>query len=379
MDDGTESFLSKQLYPDLKSWIVSLGRKLKNPVRRAQAEIFHTPDSLLESLKSGEVRDGDLVTLECKPAHFGPFLRDHFLSPVIGNKTDQRLGPPLQHAHPALGILAQTTSHLQPVGLYPPVGEGIHQACLYPSDAQACGFLGMIPGVNNVVTYIPALLPSRHTPYAGMPCNLTGVMRLVDAEILTDFGITPEDYEELRQSGEVWFLDATIDASECNPLNEGVTTELWGGLYASGHLEISEGELSVERLIEGFEDAFSNQGFDPNLTQNKVKREEIVIFDKGIRSVIDWKSAIFSVHMDAELCIDFKDYRRKFDSFTKTLLDNISTICMENSVKLENESDLDFTYTDSTDAFSVLRSLSANEIQDPLAISIRDWHRSRGA
>ena len=355
MNKEVGQFLANQLYPDLKSWIVSLGRKLRNPIARARAETFESPKTLLGALKTGQVRDGDLITLECKPAQFGPFLRNHFLSPFVGRRTDMRLGPPLSHENPILGIMAQTTSHLQPVGLYPPVRDGVHQACLYPSDAKACGFLGLMPGLNGLVEYIPSLLASRHIPYCGTPCNLTGVVRLVDAQVMTEFGVSPEDYEETRQSGNIWFIDATADESECVPLDDALTTELWGGLYASGHLEIANGSVQYDQLVDSFVDAFKNQNFDPEVTQNRAGRQEIMIYAKGIRALLDTKAPVYSIHMDAELAITFGKYRNKFDSICSDFVDNINTICKEESVDLKNEMDLDFSYTDASDAFTVLQ------------------------
>ena len=95
MDKETSKFLAQQLYPDLKSWLSSIGSKLSGPIRKARAEIFRSPTHLLNSLKAGSIKDGELVTLECKPSLFGPFLRTHFLSPFVGFKPDMRLGPPL--------------------------------------------------------------------------------------------------------------------------------------------------------------------------------------------------------------------------------------------------------------------------------------------
>jgi hypothetical protein len=48
------------------------------------------------------------------------------------------------------------------------------------------------------------------------------------------------------------------------------------------------------------------------------------------------------------------------------------------STEIKNPYDLDFTYTDSDKAFTVLKSSSADEISDPIGMAIRDWHRKRG-
>jgi hypothetical protein len=236
-----------------------------------------------------------------------------------------------------------------------------------------------MPGLNELVEHTPTLLASRHVPYCGMPCNLTGVVRLVDAQVMTEFGVSPEDYEETRQSGNIWFIDATTDESKCVPLDDAVTTELWGGLYASGHFEITSGSVGYDRLVEGFVDAIKNQDFDPDVIQNQAGRQEIMIYAKGIRALLDTKAPLYSIHMDAELAIDFGKYRNKFDSISQNILSNISSICKEESVDLKNDLDLDFSYTDASDAFTVLQSMGADYMENPLAVAIRDWHRKRGA
>jgi hypothetical protein len=81
--------------------------------------------------------------------------------------------------------------------------------------------------------------------------------------------------------------------------------------------------------------------------------------------------------MDAELALDYKEYRSRFDMICKHTLQNLAVVCESESVELRNLADLDFSYSDSTSAFSVLESLGAEAIHDPLIVAIRDWHRKR--
>lgn len=371
--------LTRQLHADVKAWLSAAAKWVSKKYGKIAKQTYTSPSELLQALKTNLIKDGDRVTLECKPALYGPFLRDHFLSPIIGNHTRMRLGPPLQHPNPIFGIMAQVTSQLTPVGLYPPIGEGVSQAVLYPADATACGFQSIIPvfGINELVQYIPALLSSRHTPFCNMPCHVTGNIRLLDSANLAEAGFKPEIHEDLRQAGTVWFLDATDDDSECNPLGDAVTTELWGGLYASGHLEIASGSLQVDRMLEGLREAIITGGYKPRVDQNLAGRKEIMIFAEGFRILMDSQAPYFSLHMDADLGLDFKGSREKFDRVSISALENIKFICADDSVELINPLDFDFSYTDCAKSYSVMTSNGAENIKDPLTIAVRDWHRKR--
>jgi hypothetical protein len=180
--------LVRQIYPDAKAWLTSIGRWIKKTHRNITTEIFQSPGTLLDALNKNLIKDGDRVTIECKPSLFGPFLRSHFLSPIIGNHTGLRLGPPLQAPNPIMGMMAHITSQLTPVGLYPSIDENTNQACLYPVDTPAMGFTGLLPGVNDLVKYLPALLAPRHTAFCNMGCNITGTIRMVSAHQLEQSG-----------------------------------------------------------------------------------------------------------------------------------------------------------------------------------------------
>lgn len=378
MDENTGKFLAQQLYPDLKNWIPALYRRLKTPLDKLRAPIFSSPSDLLNALKSNQIKPDGWVTLECKPSMFGPFLRNHFITPFIGHHTNMRLGPPLVAENPVMAIMGQATSHLKPVGMYPPIDDDLYQICLYPSDAAVCGMIGLIPGVNDLVEHLPAISNGKNLSFCGMSCNVRGVVRQIDPKLLTDIGISIEQYEELRQSGDIWFLDLSVEESEVEPHGEAITTEMWGGLYASGHIEIRDGELKVDPLIEGMVESMKKAGFEPHVIQNQAKRKEITVYAQGIRAVIDIQSPIYSIHMDSEIALQYKNNKQKFDTVCKGYLDVINQVAGNCSVDVANPGDLDFSYTNSEKAYSVLKSLGADYIADPVGIAIRDWHRKRG-
>ena len=377
MDKNTASFLAQQLYPDLKNWLASLAKFMRTPVKKATAKVFRTPASLLDALKKNEVQPDEWITLECKPSNFGPFLRSHFMSPIIGHHTGMRLGPQIQSAHPYMGIVGQITSHLRPVGIYPAIDDDLYQICLYPSDAVAFGMMGLLPGTNKIIEYIPAVCSSKHLTFSNMPCNVRGIVRQVSPKLLTDIGIPIERWEELRQSGDIWFLDLTDDYAEVNPIGSATTTEIWGGLYASGHIEIANGALQIKPLIDGMADSIKSAGFQPYVTKNEAGRGEFLIYSSGIRAVIDTQAPLYSLHMDAELGLQYAVNKARFDKVTKSFLGIIEEAAKLSSSEVANLHDLDFTYTDSESSYSVLRSVGSELIADPVGVAIRDWHRKR--
>ena len=106
--------------------------------------------------------------------------------------------------------------------------------------------------------------------------------------------------------------------------------------------------------------------------------EYYTLHGKGFRICIDQQLPLFSFQMDADLALEYQQSRNKFDSVCKTALGNIVKTCDDHSVELLNQNDLDFSYTDSTNAYSILKSKGTENISDPLVIAIRDWHRKRG-
>jgi hypothetical protein len=282
MDATTGKFLAEQLYPDLKNWIPSLFRRMKAPLQKLRAPTYRSPSDLLNALKAHQVQADSWVTLECRPSMFGPFLRNHFITPIIGHHTGMRLGPPLVSKNPYMSIMGQVTSHLKPVGIYPPIDDGLYQICLYPSDASVCGMVGLIPGINDLVEYIPAISSGKNLTYCGVSCNVKGIIRQVDPKLLTDVDVPIEKYEEFRQSGHIWFLDLSEEETEIEPCGDADTTEMWGGLYASGHIEIRDGELRVDPLVEGMAELIRKAGFEPDVMQNQARRKEITVYARGI-------------------------------------------------------------------------------------------------
>lgn len=371
--------LTKLVYNDVKHYLVSLGKSIKKPFRKVGIKKFNAPAELRQALQKHEIKDGDWIKIKCIPSPFGPYLRTHFLMPFIGHHTNLRLGPPLLSPNPILGMMAQATSHLIPVGLYPSIDMNTQQACLYPIEGNVCGFIGILPGIRDLVTYTPALLATRHTMVFGVPCWITGIIRYVGASVFGVANLSPEDHEVVRQLGNVWFLDATDDESSCEPLEDAEPVELWGGIYASGHLEIKSGTLPIKSVIDIFSDSMKEAGFEPHVSQNQARRKEIGIYAQGLRALVDSQYPFFSVHMDAELSRDFGGYRTRFDKITDEILKGIQNECVSESVQLVNDFDLDFSYADSTQAYSVMKSLGADSIKDPLAMAIRDWHRTRGS
>ncbi|QRQ14061.1 hypothetical protein [Acinetobacter pittii] len=377
MNESTGNFLSQQLYPDLKSWLITLYKNFKIPFLKSQAKLYKSPNELLNALKSNQLKPNSWVILECKPSMFGTFLRHHLLSPSIGMHSDMRLGPQILSENPIIQIMGNTTSHLQPVGLYPPIDDNLYQLSLYPSDAIACGFIGIIPEINNLVETIPAISNSKNLAFCGMPSHVKGIVRQIDPQLLIDAGFQIEVYEELRQKGEIWFLDIAQDECEIVPLDQAITTEMWGGLYASGHIEF-EGELNLIPLVEGMVESMKALGFEPHVTQNQAAGQEILVFGKGIRATIETKYPTYALHMDSEIGINYKFNKDRFDRLCEDYLKIIVEVGQLTSTEIKNPYDLDFTYTDSAKAYSVLKSAQAEAISDPLAMAVRDWHRKRG-
>lgn len=374
---AANSGIAKELYADLKHWLAKFAALIRKATVRSNADRFSSPEVLFHALKSGTVRDGDRVVLECKPSSFGPFLRGHFLTFMVGMQRGKRLGPVFD-AGP-LTLIANAVSHLTPVGLFPPLEGGVSQVCLYPSTMPVAGMTSMLAEMAPQVPYIPALFLGRFTPYCHMACHVSGTIRLVDSAALASCGVSPEVYEELRQAGGVWVLDATTDDSDCIPISDGVTGEFWGGLYAAGHLELVKGVPDLRAVVEVFSKGISLGDEDVEVVQNQAGRREISICGNGVRASLDTQFPVFSIHMDAELGFGFAEARRRFDSTCTTILSGIRDVCESQLVTLGNPMDLDFSYANSTSAFSVLRSQSADIVSDPVLISIRDWHRQRSS
>lgn len=379
MSEQFQKFLLTSLYQDLKVWVPSLVSKAVTPIKKSNAPAFNSPADLLEALKKNEVQADSWVKLNCKPSTFGPFLRNHFLTPVLGMKTDLRLGPQLAAEDPIIGMIANLTTHLKPVGLYPPISTELSQLCLYPIDTPAAGFVGMFPRTNNMVQFLPAVASPLKLAHAGSASTVTGIVRFVAPEMFEAAGIAIEKWEELRQNGLLWYLDLFSEHMTISPIGDAVVTEFWGGLYASGHIEFDGELLQLRPLLEGMVESVRKDGEEVHAIQNKGGREEWHVFSRGIRAVVDSQAPLYSIHMDAELAIDYSRNRKAFDAVCASFLEAIQEAGRTSSVEISNKNDLDFSYTASSDAIKVLSSISAEAIDDPIGLAVRDWHRLRAA
>ncbi|MFK9655368.1 hypothetical protein ACJEMS_07450 [Escherichia coli] len=376
---GWADFLASQLYPDLKLVIPAICRRLSIPTKKIKAKRFKSPGLLMDGLKSGHVKNNEFVVLECKPLTFGSYLRGHYISPFVGSRSDMRLGPTLTYENDdfnMLAIMAQVSSHLKPVGLFPPIDSKVSQISLLPSDAICYGFISQVPHVNNLISSMSAIVSQDKLSLCGTPSLVTGIVRIVTQSMFVEQGLPIEKYEELRQSGDVWYLDVYSEGTEVKPMLDGVVTEMWGGLYASGHIEM-EGMINGEILINGVMDSFKSAGYEPEFSRNEVGAKDLYVFAKGMRFSIIPSSCIYSLHMDAELAIDYKKSRYTFDSVCNNLLEVILESAKKSEAKILNPNDLDFSYTDSAKSFSILESCSAEKISDPVAKVVRDWHRRK--
>lgn len=316
MDEATKIFTAmaeketELLHNDIKYWIVSKAKNINKIYRKLRIKKYDSLNILIQDIKANKIKNGQRVIVKCKPSLFGPYLRSHFLSAIIGNHTNLRLGPPIVSENPILGMMAQITSHLVPVGMYPSIDESVVQACLYSEDTTTTGFMGLFPGVNEIVITLPALISSKYLQYFHTTCHINGVIRMIDLNTVTESGFKSEEYEELRQKSKTWFFDATDPESECTPVKDENNKELWGGLYASGHIEISDGQLDYKDLLDNFVAAIESENFTVNVDQNQAGRKEFLLYGKGIRMCVDTQYPIYSLHMDANLGTNYSEYKK---------------------------------------------------------------------
>ncbi len=372
------SGLPAMLYADLRAAIVGSVRAVARIVADANREHFPDIESIREAVTTGRMKNGQRITLYCKPSPFGPFLRRHFLSPIIGHRSDLRLGPPLMGTHPLVGMLAQVTSHYMPVGLYPSVGAGVVQASLFASDAATCGMIGLLPFLSGLSPHIPVLLRTEQAKYYGVPCILQGAMRLLDPADYEALGLGAEDYEIHRQQGELWFVDATEETDEWRLPTGDQVQPIWGGLYSQGHLELGAPQkMSPVDLVDVIVASAKRHGFDTLVSQNQAGAKEIGIYGRGFRALVSSHAPVYSLHMDAELTAGYGAARATFDAIVGDVLTGVRDLANAKAAALANPHDLDFTYTNSTSSFRVLRSAEADAIAEPATILVREWHRRR--
>jgi len=206
---------------------------------------------------------------------------------------------------------------------------------------------------------------------------ISGRAEFVDSAVLVEAGFLPEEYEALRQAGRVWFLDSTEECELTEIPIEG-ESELWGALYGQGHLEMDK-PLPVDVVVAALRDAMATEGFEAKIVENKAEAtRDFGLYAEGFRARVSIRAPVYSLHMDVELSREFASSRATFDRVTAQALQSIQRNASAVDVTIGNPGDLDFTYTDSTDLYSVLRSTAAEQLADPLAMTIRDWHRLRG-
>lgn len=382
-DDKNMDYLTKLLYPDIKHLIIKLGKYLSSPIKRELSQVFQSPEELLDALKKNEVKDGDWITLSCIPSMYGPFLRNHILSPFYGSKSTMRKGPRIISAdgNPTAFAL-DLISLLQPVGLYPRIDDNLYQINLYPIQSSVFGFIS--PLGNMTGTNIPAISNSHNLRHQNLDCTVRGIIRMITPELLSNIGLPIEKWDDLRASGDLWFLDLSDNYSSVSPsTEEAITTEMWGGLYANGRLEIQPGSsMKFDSIKDCIFESLQKISPDADITYGRDKNNNITeafIFATGIRARLDAKRPIYSFHMDADLALDSSNSRAKFDNVIKTYLGFVEEAAKNESVEIDNLHDLDFSYTDSEKAYSVLRSGLAENMSNPVGVAIRDWHRLRNA
>ena len=373
--------LAKDLYADLRQAAIASIKLGATVIGREIRPRFNSLDQLQQAIKNREVTDGQLVSVQCKMSRFGPFLRRHFLTFTVGDNTGLRKGPAIGLPNPVLGLFAQISSHWSPVGLLPMPSESVMQVTLLPENAPCLGVVSTIPlpGIGNAVPTMPALIPERFNQLLNCSCTLTGVLRVVPDSALLKMGMTSEQVEVARQQfNDIWLIDATQDAGDCRLFQQpSDNDELWGGLYASGHLEIQDGEAKYNHIIDPIVSAMSNAGLSPKVSQNLAGTKEFMIFAEGCRAVVGTRAPIFSIHMDAELSRNYANSLNTFDKISREATNGIAKCLADNGVTLANPGDLDFSYSDSETALTVLQSKAASRLDSADICAIRDWHRTR--
>lgn len=366
--------LIQAMYQDAKNWIVGLGKHLPILEGGAKLKRFEGPQEFWQAANAGSLSRGDSIAIRCRPSRFGPYLNSHFVSPIVGPNLGMRLGPPLIGPNPMFAIMANATSHLLPVGLSPQVDSGVQQMTLYPPNTTATGFLSILPMARDLVPTVPALVSADILPHAHWEVWLHGRAEFLESTTLVAMGLLEEDYEVIRQAGRIWFVDATNEDAKAELIAEPL--ELWGGLYAAGHLEF-EGELPVQDVVEVFASQAQAAGHEARVVQNQAGAREVSIFSTGLRIQVATDSPFYAFHADTDFVHGFGRSRSAFDSLVSGTLEALKQLCLAKGTELHNPLDLDFTYTDSAKAYSVMRSGSAEAIRDPVALALRDWHRQR--
>lgn len=372
---ATETMV-KELYSDLKAWALSGIKPISKIIDNIKKKRYSNIRDLQNDISNHKIKNGDLVQIDCKFSSFGPFIKPLYVGPLVGVNTQNRLGPPLLHDNPFMGLIAQTTSNLIPVGIYPEISNGISQVRLYPSDSQSCGFFGLFPDIKNLVPSFNALVKSEYLSAAHKSCKLTGRIKCISQSDFVKSGFKLEDFEVLRSMNNIWFLDASNNTeSNCKIVN-GEKTELWGALYSAGHIEF-EGEIPIKPLIDGYLEKLSPYISDLQVVQNQVKNREINIFGKGFRMVQHISYPIYALHYDIDIGTNYSNQKETYEKVLNSVLQNINDVSIKNSTKLINPFDLDFNYSNSEESYKLMESMAAKNIEDPLALAIKRWTKKK--
>lgn len=377
MSDQEQSALALAIYSDLRDFVISNWSRMVAYARRSTARKFATLPELIEALEAGQVPPDTVVRFEGRPVSFGPTIRQPYMAPVVGTHTGQRLGPPIVSHNAALALLGQTLTHWAPVGFFPPPADELVQGYVYPTDAQACGTLSMLP-FGPRIPYLPLLAHKRHLHRFDRASAITGTVRMLGPHDFQELKIDSAKYEVLRKSGNVWFLDLSGDESQALAgKQEDDGAQLWGALYACGHFEF-EKSPNREHLIEAFVNAFSHCGWKVGLIR-EAKSGDTILAGTGVRMAVGGgnRGPVYSLHMDAEMLTGYGEAHVKFQSLIKKLLLAAQEVFDANGTELLNPRDLDFCYVKEAKSFTVMRSNHADRLSHPVAVSIRDWHRRK--
>ncbi|RDC63311.1 hypothetical protein [Adhaeribacter pallidiroseus] len=375
LETATET-ITKELYGDFKKWALSVVGPIQKVINHLKKIRYYNLFDLLSDISNNSIRNGQLVEIECKFSSFGPFLKQLYISPISGSNTLNRLGPTIESDNFVFSLFAQTTTHLTPVGLYPAISNTASQVQLYPSNAEALGFFGPFPGVNNMVPSFNALIKPEFLNDAHKPCKLTGRIRFVNQHNFIQAGFKLEEYEAIRSMNNIWFLDATKDESECS-LIENEVKQLWGGLYSAGHLEI-EGSLPLTTLVDNYINKLGPLVKNIEVVQNTAGNKEVNLFGIGFRMVQHInKSGLYALHYDIDIGTNYSKQKEEFDNLINAVHSSIIEACQKESAKVLNPNDLDFNYSNSSESFRILESMGAKNIKDPLAIAIRKWTQGK--
>ncbi|MHA7809521.1 MAG: hypothetical protein ACX933_06925 [Marinobacter adhaerens] len=374
------SFNFLTLNGDLSKCIPSWVKRLGVDFGKLSAHKFESIPQLHKALQAGTLKSGQLVALKCRPSRFSPFLRNHFVSPIIGHSSNMRRGPQFDPRH-VLGLLNQIQSQWTPAGILPYLGDDVYQAVLIDPDSPTFGTVSLLPPQFSGPTFVPhlnALIRGDDLQLIDGVCTVYGILRHADQSNLEQFGVDTEHYEVMRRNGDLYFLDCTGEYGECRKHTGTNQLGLWGAMYAQGHFEFTGGELSVDSVEQAsFEAMKSTFGQDVRLTRSQGQMANTMIYCRGARFTLSHQHPTYSLHMDTDFANEFSENRPQFDQTMQNLLSNFEQAFSANGLVWMNARDVDFNYANSSEAITLLEQLPRQDREDPLINAIADWHRSR--